>query len=40
VLVGGTHHDPAALAAAGATWGVTELGPGATAADAHRLAAR
>ena len=39
VLVGGTHPDSAALSDAGATWGVTELMPGATAADARRLAA-
>jgi hypothetical protein len=40
VLVGGTHPDPAALAAAGATWCMPEILPGATAVDAlHRAAA-
>ena len=34
VLVGGSHPDPAALAASGATWCVPEILPGATAADA------
>jgi alkanesulfonate monooxygenase SsuD/methylene tetrahydromethanopterin reductase-like flavin-dependent oxidoreductase (luciferase family) len=34
VLVGGDHPDPAALAAAGTTWCVPEIGPGATAAEA------
>lgn len=33
-LVGGTHPDPVALAAAGATWAVPELIPGTSAADA------
>lgn len=33
-LVGGTHPDPAALEAAGATWCFPEILPGATAADA------
>lgn len=40
VLVGGVHRDPAALVEAGATWCVAEVMPGATAADARRLAAR
>jgi alkanesulfonate monooxygenase SsuD/methylene tetrahydromethanopterin reductase-like flavin-dependent oxidoreductase (luciferase family) len=40
VLVGGTHPDPRALADAGAAWCVVEVMPGATAADARRLAAR
>jgi alkanesulfonate monooxygenase SsuD/methylene tetrahydromethanopterin reductase-like flavin-dependent oxidoreductase (luciferase family) len=39
VLVGGTHPDPAALAAAGATWCMPEILPGATAADALSRAA-
>jgi alkanesulfonate monooxygenase SsuD/methylene tetrahydromethanopterin reductase-like flavin-dependent oxidoreductase (luciferase family) len=39
VLVGGTHPDPAALAAAGATWCMPEILPGATAAEALTLAA-
>jgi alkanesulfonate monooxygenase SsuD/methylene tetrahydromethanopterin reductase-like flavin-dependent oxidoreductase (luciferase family) len=34
VLVGGTHPDSAALGAAGATWCMPEILPGATAADA------
>ena len=34
VLVGGTHPDAAALAEAGATWGVREVMPGASAAEA------
>ena len=38
-LVGDTHDDPAALASAGATWCIPEIGPGATAAEALRLAA-
>jgi alkanesulfonate monooxygenase SsuD/methylene tetrahydromethanopterin reductase-like flavin-dependent oxidoreductase (luciferase family) len=38
VLVGGTHPDPAALAAAGATWAVPEVMPGATLAEARALA--
>jgi len=38
-LVGGSHPDPAALAAAGATWCVPEILPGATSADALALAA-
>jgi alkanesulfonate monooxygenase SsuD/methylene tetrahydromethanopterin reductase-like flavin-dependent oxidoreductase (luciferase family) len=33
-LVGGTHPDPAALSAVGATWCFPEILPGATAADA------
>lgn len=33
-LVGGTHPDPAALAAAGATWCIPEIMPGATGAEA------
>lgn len=33
-LVGGTHPDPEALGAAGATWCIREILPGATAADA------
>ena len=37
-LVGGVHPDPAALAAAGATWCFPEILPGATAADALRIA--
>jgi alkanesulfonate monooxygenase SsuD/methylene tetrahydromethanopterin reductase-like flavin-dependent oxidoreductase (luciferase family) len=40
-LVGGTHPDPDALAAAGATWCLPEILPGATAAEAlARAAAR
>ena len=39
VLVGGSHPDPPALAAAGATWCVPEVLPGATSADALALAA-
>ena len=39
-LVGGTHHDPSGLAAAGTTWCVPEIGPGATAAEALAVAAR
>jgi alkanesulfonate monooxygenase SsuD/methylene tetrahydromethanopterin reductase-like flavin-dependent oxidoreductase (luciferase family) len=38
VLVGGTHPDPPALAAAGATWCMPEILPGATAAEALTLA--
>ena len=38
-LVGGTHPDPDALAAAGATWCFPEILPGATAADAMSEAA-
>ncbi len=38
VLVGGTHPDPAALEAAGATWCMPEIEPGETAADALRKA--
>ena len=34
VLVGGEHPDPDALAAAGATWCMPEILPGATAAEA------
>ncbi len=34
VLVGGSHPDPSALAAAGATWCMPEILPGASAADA------
>ncbi len=37
VLVGGTHPDPPALAAAGATWCVPEIEPGATLADARAV---
>jgi alkanesulfonate monooxygenase SsuD/methylene tetrahydromethanopterin reductase-like flavin-dependent oxidoreductase (luciferase family) len=37
-LVGGRYPDPAALEAAGATWCIPEIGPGATAADALSLA--
>ena len=43
VLVGGSHPDPQALAAAGATWCMPEVLPGATSADAaggRREAAR
>ncbi len=39
-LVGGTHPDPSGLAAAGATWCVPEVLPGATAAEALAVAAR
>ncbi len=39
VLVGGSHPDPAALAAVGATWCVPEILPGTTAADALARAA-
>ncbi len=39
-LVGGTHPDPAALEAAGATWCFPEVLPGATAADAMAMAAQ
>ncbi len=38
-LVGGTHPDPEALGAAGATWCFPEILPGATAADALAMAA-
>jgi alkanesulfonate monooxygenase SsuD/methylene tetrahydromethanopterin reductase-like flavin-dependent oxidoreductase (luciferase family) len=38
-LVGGTHPDPEALSAAGATWCFPEILPGATAADALAVAA-
>jgi alkanesulfonate monooxygenase SsuD/methylene tetrahydromethanopterin reductase-like flavin-dependent oxidoreductase (luciferase family) len=38
VLVGGSHPDPPALAAAGATWCVPEVLPGATAAAARAAA--
>ena len=38
VLVGGSHPDPAGLAASGATWCVPEILPGATAADARTVA--
>lgn len=38
VLVGGTHPDPDALAAAGTTWCMPEILPGATAAEARRAA--
>ena len=38
-LVGGTHPDPEALAAAGATWCFPEILPGTTAADALAVAA-
>ena len=37
-LVGGTHPDPDALAAAGATWCIPEILPGTTAAAAHDAA--
>jgi alkanesulfonate monooxygenase SsuD/methylene tetrahydromethanopterin reductase-like flavin-dependent oxidoreductase (luciferase family) len=40
VLVGGSHPDPQALAAAGATWCVPEILPGATSADALAAAAK
>lgn len=40
VLVGGQHTDIDGLAAAGATWCVNELSPGATVQDARRLIAR
>lgn len=39
VLVGGSHPDADALAAAGATWCVPEILPGATAAEALAVAA-
>jgi alkanesulfonate monooxygenase SsuD/methylene tetrahydromethanopterin reductase-like flavin-dependent oxidoreductase (luciferase family) len=39
VLVGGSHPHPEALGAAGATWCVPEVLPGATAADALAVAA-
>jgi len=39
VLVGGSHPDPEALGAAGATWCVPEVLPGARAADALAIAA-
>jgi alkanesulfonate monooxygenase SsuD/methylene tetrahydromethanopterin reductase-like flavin-dependent oxidoreductase (luciferase family) len=38
-LVGGTHPDPTALQAAGATWCIPEVLPGATAAEALSRAA-
>jgi alkanesulfonate monooxygenase SsuD/methylene tetrahydromethanopterin reductase-like flavin-dependent oxidoreductase (luciferase family) len=38
VLVGGVHPDPDALAAAGATWCMPEVEPGATVADAMAVA--
>jgi alkanesulfonate monooxygenase SsuD/methylene tetrahydromethanopterin reductase-like flavin-dependent oxidoreductase (luciferase family) len=38
-LVGGTHPDPEALEAAGATWCIPEVLPGATADDARAVAA-
>lgn len=38
VLVGGSHPDPDALAAAGATWSIPEILPGATAAEARAIA--
>ncbi len=38
VLVGGTHPDPDALSAAGATWCFPEILPGATAAEARAKA--
>jgi alkanesulfonate monooxygenase SsuD/methylene tetrahydromethanopterin reductase-like flavin-dependent oxidoreductase (luciferase family) len=38
-LVGGTHPDPDALSAAGATWCFPEILPGATAAEALAIAA-
>jgi alkanesulfonate monooxygenase SsuD/methylene tetrahydromethanopterin reductase-like flavin-dependent oxidoreductase (luciferase family) len=37
-LVGGTHPDSPALAAAGATWCIPEIPPGTTASDAKALA--
>jgi hypothetical protein len=39
-LVGGTHPDAEALSAAGATWCIPEIMPGATAADAVAVAER
>jgi alkanesulfonate monooxygenase SsuD/methylene tetrahydromethanopterin reductase-like flavin-dependent oxidoreductase (luciferase family) len=39
-LVGGSHPDPEALGAAGATWCIPEILPGATAADALAVATR
>ncbi len=38
-LVGGTHPEPEGLAAAGATWCIPEILPGATAAEARAVAA-
>jgi hypothetical protein len=38
-LVGGSHPNPELLAAAGATWCIPEIGPGAAAAEAMTLAA-
>jgi hypothetical protein len=38
VLVGGSHPDPAVLAAAGATWCLPEILPGTTAAEALAIA--
>ena len=38
-LVGGTHPEPEALSAAGATWCFPEILPGATAAEALAVAA-
>lgn len=38
-LVGGSHPDPEALGAAGATWCIPEILPGATAAEALAIAA-
>jgi hypothetical protein len=38
-LVGGTHPDPDALAAVGATWCLPEILPGTTAAEARAIAA-
>lgn len=40
VLVGGTHPDPDALAAAGATWCMPEILPGATLAEAMAVTRR
>ncbi|MFT3853457.1 MAG: LLM class flavin-dependent oxidoreductase [Ilumatobacteraceae bacterium] len=40
VLVGGTHPDPDALAAAGATWCIPEILPGTTLAEAMDVARR
>lgn len=40
VLAGGSHPDPDALAAAGATWCVVQVEPGATAAGALAVASR
>jgi hypothetical protein len=37
-LIGGSHPDPDALAAAGATWCIPEVYPGTSAADARTFA--